>query len=157
MTSLSTADTRSGDYRIVRLDRCAVFVSLTRLMSITEHDALQILHHSFELTNHRQYAVLFDVSLIHNVSPEARRVFSSARNVLVAATLGTTPMDRMIAAPYEHAVYPARYFTDERAALLWLHQVHDRICQDPVDHTLSLTIDLDPFRSPTADTLHLTT
>ena len=56
-------------------------------------------------------------------------------------------MDRMISAPYEHAAYPSEYFTDQDEALRWLRLMHDRLCQDPVEHTLSLTIDLDPFRS----------
>lgn len=153
MTSVSVANTNFEDYRIVRLDRCAVFVSLAQSMSITEQDALQILHQSFELTRHRHYVVLFDVSLIRSVSPGARRVFSSARNILAAAMLGSTPMDRVLSAPYEHAVYPCRYFTDTTEALLWLRLMHDELCQDPVEHTLSLTIDLDPFRSSTAGTL----
>ncbi|MHA7188906.1 DUF7793 family protein [Arthrobacter sp. MDT2-16] len=147
MTSISAANTNFRDYRIVRLDRCAVFVSLARPMCITEEDALRILHESFELTQHRQYVVLVDVSMTIDVSPEARRVFSSARNILVAAMLGSTPMDRMLSAPYEHAVYPCEYFTDKDEALLWLRLMHDTLCQDPVEHTLSLTIDLDPFRT----------
>lgn len=147
MTSVSATTTNAEDYRIVRLDRCAVFVSMTRPMSITKQDALRVLHESFELTQHRQYAVLVDVSMVHDVTPAARRVFSSARNILVAAMLGSSPMDRMLSAPYEHAVYPSQYFTDEHEALLWLRLMHDRPCQDPVEHTLSLTIDLDPFRS----------
>ena len=146
MTSVSAANTNFMDYRIVRLDRCAVFVSMAQPMAITEQDALHILQESFELTQHRQYVVLVDVSMTVDVSPEARRVFSSARNILVAAMLGSTPMDRMLAAPYEHAVYPSEYFTDKNEALQWLRLMHDALCQDPVDHTLSLTIDLDPFR-----------
>ncbi|MEG9250069.1 hypothetical protein V6S67_18420 [Arthrobacter sp. Soc17.1.1.1] len=146
MTSVSASTTNAEDYRIVRLDRCAVFVSMARPMSITEQDALQILHNSFELTQHRQYAVLVDVGLVNDVTPAARRVFSSARNILVAAMLGSSSMDRVLAAPYEHAVYPSEYFTDKDEALLWLRLMHDRLCQDPVKHTLSLTIDLDPFR-----------
>ena len=90
MTSVSVANTNSDDYRIVRLDRCAVFVSMARPMFITKLDALQILHDSFELTNHRQYAVMVDVGMVRAVSPEARRVFASARNILVAAMLGST-------------------------------------------------------------------
>lgn len=147
MTSVSAANTNFENYRIVRLDRCAVFVSLAQPMSITEQDALQILHQSFELTHHRHYVVLFDVSLIQNVAPGARRVFSSARNILAAAMLGITPMDRMLSAPYEHGVYPCQYFIDKNEALSWLRLMHDHLCQDPVEHTLSLTIDLDPFRS----------
>ena len=147
MTSISAANTNFDDYRIVRLDRCAIFVSMARPISITEQDALQILHDSFELTQHRQYVVLVDMSMVHAVSPEARTVFSSARNILVAAMLGSTPMDRMLSAPYENAVYPSEYFTDIDEALRWLRLLHERLCQDPVEHTLSLTTDLDPFRS----------
>lgn len=147
MTSLSTANTDFEDYQIVRLDRCAVLVSLTQPTPIQEQDAHEILHHSFELTNHRQYVVLIDMSMVTQVSPEARRMLSSARNVLAAAMLGSTPMDRVLSAPYEQAVYPTRYFTNDDEALLWLHQIHEQLCQDPVEHTLSLTIDLDPFRS----------
>lgn len=147
MTSVSAANTSFENYRIVRLDRCAVFVSMAQPMSITEQDALEILQKSFELTQHRQYALLMDMSMILNVSPEARRVFSSARNILVAAMVGRTPMDRMLSAPYEHATYPSEYFTDKDEALQWLRLMHDMLCQDPVEHTLSLTIDLDPFRT----------
>lgn len=147
MTSVSAANTSFENYRIVRLDRCAVFVSMGQPMSITEQDALNILHESFELTQHRQYALLIDMSMTLNVSPEARRVFSSARNILVAAMLGSTPMDRMLAAPYEQAIYPSEYFTDKDEALRWLRLMHEMPCQDPVEHTLSLTIDLDPFRT----------
>lgn len=146
MTSVSAANTNFKNYRMVRLDRCAVFISMARPTSITEQDAVKLLHDSFELTQHRQYALLVDVSLTIDVSPEARRVLSSARNVLVAAMLGSTAMDRMLSAPYERAVYPSQYFTDKDEALQWLRVMHDRLCQDPVEHTLSLTIDLDPFR-----------
>ncbi|BBE24503.1 hypothetical protein MN0502_33860 (plasmid) [Arthrobacter sp. MN05-02] len=147
MTSVSAANTSFENYRIVRLDRCAVFVSMAQPMTITEQDALEILQKSFELTQHRQYALLVDMSMTLNISPEARRVFSSARNILVAAMLGSTPMDRMLSAPYEHAIYPSEYFTDKDEALRWLRLMHDMLCQDPVEHTLSLTIDLDPFRN----------
>jgi hypothetical protein len=147
MTSVSAANISFEDYRIVRLDRCAVFVSMARPMSLTEQDALMILHRSFELTQHRQYVVLVDVSLTIDVSPEARRVLSSARNILGAAMLGSTPMDRVLSAPYEHAVYPSEYFTDKVEAMRWLRSMHDELCRDPVEHSLSLTIDLDPFRS----------
>jgi hypothetical protein len=147
MTSVSAANTNFEDYRIIRIDRCAVFVSMARPMFITEQDALTILRESFELTQHRQYAVLVDVNMVSGTSPEARRVFSSARNILVAAMLGNTPMDRVLSAPYEHALYPSQYFTDKDEALRWLRDMHDRLCKDPVEHSLSLTIDLDPFRS----------
>lgn len=147
MTSVSAANTSFEDYRIVRLDRCAVFVSMAQPTSITEQDALQILQKSFELTQHRQYALLMDMSMTVDVSPGARRIFSSARNILVAAMLGRTPMDRMLSAPYEHAVYPCEYFSNKDEALQWLRLMHDMLCQDPIEHTLSLTIDLDPFRA----------
>ena len=147
MTSVSAANVSFGNYKIVRLDRCAVFVSMTRPISLTEQDARMILHRSFELTQHRKYAALVAMSLTIDVSPEARRVLCSARNILVAAMHDSTPMDRVLAAPYEHAVYPAEYFTDKDEALQWLRLMHDKLCQDPVEHILSLTIDLDPFRA----------
>jgi hypothetical protein len=154
MTSLSATTSNSGDYRIVRLDRCAIFVSCTRPVSIGEEDALRILHASFELTKHRQYVVLVDMALVKDVTPEARRVLSSARNILAAAMLGSSPMDRMLSAPYEHAVYPSAYFTDATEALRWLRLLHDRLCQDPVEHTMSLTVDLDPFRGRPRSATH---
>ncbi len=156
MTSVSAAASNFEDYRIVRLDRCAVFVSMAHPTSVSEQDALRVLHDSFELTQHRHYVVLVDMGMVNDVSSEARRIFSSARNILVAALLGSSPMDRMLSAPYEDAAYPSRYFTDEIEALQWLRVLHDRLCQDPVEHTMSLTVDLDPFRArpPRAESHH---
>lgn len=54
-------------------------------------------------------------------------------------------MDRMLSAPYEDAVYPSEYFTDKGTAVQWLNLMHDLMCEDPVEHTMSLTVDLDPF------------
>lgn len=147
MTSVSVAVSSFENYRIVRLDRCGVFVAMTRPTSVSEQHALGILHDSFELTQHRQYVVLVDMNMVSEVSPEARRALSSARNILVAAMLGSSPMDRFLAAPYEDALYPCEYFTDKTEALQWLRLLHDKLCQDPVEHTLSLTTDLDPFRA----------
>ena len=146
MTSVSVAKTSCEHCRVIRLDRCAVFISIARPISLSEQDALRILYDSFELTRHRQYVVLIDMSTVRDVTPAARRVFSSARNILVAAMLGESPMDRVLSASYEQAVFPSEYFTDKDEALQWLRFMHDRLCQDPVPHTLSLTIDLDPFR-----------
>lgn len=136
----------TDDYRIDRLERCAVSVSARRPVRITESDALQILETSFNATGHRPYVVLVDMAMVLDVSPDARRVLSSARNVLATAMLGHSPMDRMLSAPYEHAVYPCEYFTSELTALEWLCLMHDLLCGDPVEHTMSLTVDLDPFR-----------
>ncbi|MHA7145320.1 DUF7793 family protein [Arthrobacter sp. TmT3-37] len=140
---MSTFD---DDFRVTKIDRCAVSVCLQRPLSITEADAVAILQRSFEVTDHRKYVVLVDMALISDVSPAARRVFCSARNILAAAMLGHGPMDRMLSAPYEHAVYPSEYFTDQETAQQWLSLMHDLVCTDPVEHTMSLTIDLDPFR-----------
>lgn len=147
MTSASATVSCTGEYRIVRLDRCAVFVVWAQPAIVNEQHALEILQDCFELTQHRQYVVLVDLTMVREVSPEARRIFCSARNILVAGMLGNGPMDRVLAAPYEDAIYPSEYFTDESEALLWLRLLHDSLCRDPVEHTLTLTIDLDPFRS----------
>lgn len=136
----------ADDYRIDRLDRCAVLVEMRRPVHLTKTDALQILQASFEATNQRPYVVLVDMAMVLGVTPEARRVLSSARNVLATAMLGHDPMDRVLAAPYEHAVYPCEYFTNRQSALDWLCVIHDLLCGDPVEHTMSLTVDLDPFR-----------
>ena len=148
---MSTFD---DDFDVARIDRCAVSVRLRRPLSITEPDAVVILQRSFELTDHRKYVVLMDMAMISDVSPAARRVFCSARNILATAMLGHSPMDRMLSAPYAHAVYPSEYFTDQNTALQWLSLMHDLVCTEPVEHTMSLTIDLDPFRPRPRNTLH---
>ncbi|MFJ6002293.1 hypothetical protein [Arthrobacter sp. NPDC092385] len=133
------------EFSIRRIDRCAVAVSPLANVSVTADHALAILEQSFELTEHRQYVVLVDVRMVDDVSPEARRIFMAARHVLAAAMLGRGPMDRMLSAPYEGAVYPSEFFTDQGAAMKWLNLIHDLVCEDPIEHTMSLTVDLDPF------------
>ncbi|WP_459313306.1 DUF7793 family protein [Arthrobacter sp. MDT2-2] len=94
-----------------------MFVVMRRPVRITEADALQILQRSFDATGHRQYVVLVDMNMVLDVSPEARRILTSARNVLAAALLGHTPIDRVLSAPYEDAVYPSKFFIDHQSAL----------------------------------------
>lgn len=144
--------TFEDDFDIVRFERCAVSVHAKRQVLISETDALMILQRSFELTDYRQYVVFVGMSNIRHISPEARRILSSARNVLAAVMVGSELLDRMLAAPYESATYPCEYFTDERKALQRLALVHDMVCTDPVEHTMGLTVDLDPFRSRKAST-----
>ncbi|MBG6215583.1 hypothetical protein IWX75_000020 [Arthrobacter sp. CAN_A6] len=61
--------------------------------------------------------------------------------------LGSGPMDRVLSAAYEHAVYPTEYVTDKSTARQWLNLMHDVLCPEPVEHTMSRTVDLDPFRT----------
>lgn len=130
---------------VERIDRCAVLVAPDSHVLVTAAHAVAILQRSFELTEHRQYVVLVDMGMVDDISPEARRAFMSARHILAAAMLGRKPMDRMLSAPYEDAVYPSEYFTDKGTAVQWLNLMHDLMCEDPVEHTMSLTVDLDPF------------
>jgi hypothetical protein len=135
-------------YEISRLERCAVTVRAREPVSVTEVDALMMLRRGFELTDHRPYVVFVDLNDVVEILPGARRVLASARHVLAASMLGSTPVDRMMAAGYAHAAYPAEYFEDRAAAFQWLAVMHDLLCADPVPHTMSLTIDLDPFDRP---------
>ena len=153
--SLMGIDTFDDDYRIDRLERCAISVAMRRPVHITGTDALRILQTSFDLTGHRPYVVLVDTALVLGITPEARRNLSSARNVLATAMLGHSPMDRVLSAPYEHAVYPCEYFTEHQSALDWLCLIHDLLCGDPVEHTMTLTVDLDPFRRRPGAALHI--
>ncbi|MHA7189301.1 DUF7793 family protein [Arthrobacter sp. MDT2-16] len=133
-------------FDVVRFARCAVSVRARKNVSISKMDALMILRRSFELTDNRQYVVLLVVDNIMDITADARHVLSSSRNILAAAMLGQGAMDEVLAAPYLRAVYPGEYFTDEVMALRWLAVMHDLVCADPVPHTQSLTVDLDPFR-----------
>ncbi|RJT75094.1 hypothetical protein D6T63_18055 [Arthrobacter cheniae] len=135
------------DFLVERIDLCAVRVSPTRHVAVTEEHALAILERSFELTEHRPYVMLVDMGLVDDVSRTARRVLMSARHILAAAMLGRTPMDRMLSAPYEDAVYPAQYFNDKQTAGQWLSLIHDLVCEDPIEHTMSLTVDLEPLKT----------
>ena len=144
---MSSHSTAVPDFIVERIDRCAVLVSPVSNVSVTEEHALAILERSFELTEHRQYVVLVDMGMVDDVSPEARRILMSARHVLAAAMLGREPMDRVLSAPYAGAAYPSEYFTDQEDAVKWLNLIHDMVCLDPVEHTMSLTVDLDPFKS----------
>ncbi|KNC18927.1 hypothetical protein AC792_09505 [Arthrobacter sp. RIT-PI-e] len=141
MTDPETATT----FQLERLDRCAVLLRPGRDARITEADAVEILQRSFALTGRRQYVLHFDLRRVSRISAGARRTFASARDVLACALVGARPMDRMLAVPYEQAAYPSQYFTDPRAALEWLAMMHDVLCADPVEHTMSLTVDVDPF------------
>lgn len=141
-------DPRFDDrFSIIHFDRCAVSLKARQQVSITEADALMILERCFELTGHRKYVVLAHMDMIVEISAEARKVLASARNVAVAAMLGSSLMDQILSAAYERAPYPSQYFTDQTEALTWLASMHDLVCEDPVEHTMSLTVDLDPFRS----------
>lgn len=135
------------DFIVERIDLCAVRVSPTHHVAVTEKHALAILEASFKLTGHRPYVMLVDMALVDDVSRTARRVLMSARHVLAAAMLGRKPMDRMLSAPYEDAVYPAEYFTDKETAGQWLNLIHDLVCEDPIKHTMSLTVDLEPLKA----------
>lgn len=135
-------------YEISRFDRCAVALRAHEPVSITEADALMILRQGFELTDYRPYVMLVDMNNVVEILPEARRVLTAARHVLAAAMLGSTPVDRMMAAGYSHAPYPAEYFQDKSTAAQWLALMHDMVCADPIPHTMSLTVDLDPFARP---------
>ncbi|RJT74872.1 hypothetical protein D6T63_18295 [Arthrobacter cheniae] len=135
------------DFIVERIDLCVIRVSPTRHVAVTEEHALAILERSFQLTGHRPYVMLIDMGLVNDVSPTARRVLMSARHIRAAAMLGRTPMDRMLAAPYEDAVYPAKYFTDKQTAGQWLKLIHDLVCEDPIEHTISLTVDLEPLKA----------
>lgn len=147
MINAYTFDDRFDDrFDVVRFERCAVSVRARTDVSISELDALMILRRSFELTDNRQYVVLFVVDNIMDITAGARHVLSSSRNILAAAMLGRGAMDEVLAAPFLRAVYPGEYFTEETMALQWLAVMHDLVCADPVPHGLSLTVDLDPFR-----------
>lgn len=139
MASANTTTISFKHYRITRLDQCVVFVSMTGPLPITEDDAHTILHHSSEVTQHRHYVVLVDVSLVNKISSEARHVFASAPSILAAAMIGSTPMDRVLAAPYKLTPTPSEYFTDKDEALRWLGLMHGQLCRNPVDHTMSPT------------------
>lgn len=119
---------------------------MRRPTRVTTRDALQILHDSFTATDHRPYVVLVDMANVVDMSSDARQVFSSARNVLAAAMIGHSPLEQVLSAPFEKAVYPCEYFTDHQTAREWLSLMHDLLCGDPVEHTMSLTVDFDPFR-----------
>jgi hypothetical protein len=141
MTDIET----TAKFQVKRLDRCAVLLHLERDALITEADALEILQRSFTLTGERQYVLFFDLRHVSRISSGARRVFTSARNILACALIGSRPMDRMLSVPYEQASYPSEYFTDPRTALEWLALMHDLLCAEPVEHSMSLTEDDDPF------------
>lgn len=143
---MSSSSSAVPEFVVERVDRCAVLVSPVSHVAVTGEHALAILERSFELTGHRQYVVLVQMGLVDDVSPEARKTFMSARHVLAAAMLGSEPMDRMLSAPYENAMYPAEYFTDKHTAVQWLNLMHDLLCEDPVERTMSLTVNLDPFK-----------
>jgi hypothetical protein len=142
------AYTFDTQYEISRLERCAVVVRAREPVSVTEADALLILRRGFEVTDHRPYVVFVDMNDVVGILPEARRVFIAARHVLAAAMLGSTPVDRIMAAAYARASYPVEYFEDRTAAADWLALMHDLVCADPVPHTMSLTVDRDPFERP---------
>lgn len=141
MTSTETP----SPFQLVRLGRCAVFLRLGQDSDITEADAVEILEQSFDLTGKRQYVLLFELNRVSSISSAARRTLTSARNILACALVGAGPMDRMLSVPYEQAAYSSKYFTRHSAALEWLALMHDLLCADPVEHTMSLTVDVDPF------------
>lgn len=143
---MANAYTFDDRFEVTRFDRCAVAVRAKGAVSITEMDALMILRRCFELTDNRQYVSLFLMDDIQDISADARRFLSSARNILAAAMVGHGAMDEVLAGPYLHAVYPGQYFTETTSALQWLAEKHELLCADPVPHELSLTVDLDPFR-----------
>ncbi|WDF34668.1 hypothetical protein PTW37_07180 [Arthrobacter agilis] len=141
-----TSSKPSRPFVLQRLERCAVLLRVDQGSVITEGDAVEILRQSFDLTGNRQYVLLFELGRVRSISPGARRVLTAARNILACALVGAEPMDRMLSAPYEQAAYPAEYFTERSTALEWLALMHDILCADPVEHTMSLTVDHDPFQ-----------
>lgn len=132
-------------FHLARLDRCAVLLRLGPDTAITESHAIEILEQCFALTGRRQYVLYVELNRVSSISYGARRTLTSARDILACALVGEGPMDRVLSIPYEHAVYPSEYFTEHSAALEWLAMMHDVLCADPVEHTMSLTVDLDPF------------
>jgi hypothetical protein len=132
-------------FRLTRLARCAVRLRLGQDSVISESDAIAILQQCFDLTGRRQYVLYFELDKVSCISSGARRVLTTARDVLACAMVGAEPMDRMLAVPYEQADYPSEYFTERSAALEWLSLMHDILCADPVEHAMSLTVERDPF------------
>lgn len=145
---MKPAYTFDAQYELRRLDRCAVLLRAREPVTVTETEALMIFRRGFELTDYRPYVVFVDMNDLLDVLPGARRVLAAARHVLAAAMLGSTPVDRMMAAGQARARYPLEYFQDRDAATQWLVLMHDMMCADPVPHTLSLTVDVDPFDRP---------
>lgn len=141
MTYFETA----APFQLQRLDRCAVLLRLGEDAVITEADAVEILQRSFAITGQRQYVLYLDLRRVSVISAGARRTLTSARNILACALVGARPMDHMLSVPYEQAPYPSEYFTDHEAALEWLALMHDLLCAEPVEHSMSLTRDADPF------------
>lgn len=141
---MTSTETRPP-FQLVRLERCAVLLRLGQDSDITEADALEILEQSFDLTGKRQYVLFFELNRVSSISSGARRILTSARDILACALVGAGPMDRVLSVPYEQAAYPSEYFTRHSAALEWLGFMHDLLCADPVEHAMSLTVDVDPF------------
>lgn len=97
-------------------------IRLTWLLAseVQEADARDVLDKSLKLVDHVPYAILVDMRQIASLSIGARDAFSSEKIVLVAAMLGHTPVDRVIAASVQQSVHEVRFFTVEQEALTWL-------------------------------------
>lgn len=87
---------------------------------VRTEDADDVLERSLLVVDRVPYAILVDMRNIRSLDAGARASFAADRNVLAAAMLGSTPMDRVLAASAEQALHPARYFTVEALALSWL-------------------------------------
>jgi hypothetical protein len=97
-------------------------IRLTWLQKTNVHEAYarDILERSLKLVGDVPYAILVDMRQIISISAGAREAFSSETEVLAAAMLGDTPVDRVISASIEQSVHPVEFFTNEQEALRWL-------------------------------------
>lgn len=117
------------DYRIELMEPRAVSVALRRPLHLDRGGAERMLRGSFEAAHGLRYVVVVDMAGLLGISAEARRVMSSAPNILAAAMYGDSPVDRVLAAPYARAIYPCEYFPDRPQALEWLLG-HDPSCEE---------------------------
>lgn len=123
-------------------DEHVVRVVLRPGVQVTPEVGALIRQRFLSLTAGKGAAILLEITGVEAISREALRVFSGARTVTAFATLGSTPVDRVMA----HGLHglplpqcPSRYFSDEAAALTWLRGVIAR------DHRDSKPIpELDP-------------
>ncbi|TYC97919.1 hypothetical protein FQ377_11940 [Arthrobacter echini] len=119
----------ADDYRIELMEPRAVSVSMRHPLHLDREAAQRMLQGSFDVAHGLRYVVVVDMAGLLGISAEARRVMSSARNILAAAMFGDSPMDRVLAAAYARAPYPCEYFPDRQQALGWLLG-HDPHCED---------------------------
>lgn len=115
-----TMPAAGGKATIALLQASLIRLTWSPGTEVQEADARDVLERSLMIVDHVPYGILVDMRQILMMSPGAREAFAAEADVLAAALLGHTAMDRVLAASAEQAVHRVRFFTDEDAALTWL-------------------------------------